>query len=354
MIRQEPPYYPYHDDEITLKELLLKLQEFWNEAWRNKFVILLSSLICAGILVAWNMSKPITYTSAITFMVGEAEDNNGAVMLSPFDQVQFEGVKNHKLTEIARSSKIVHQLLLDSTTEYKPVFAYGLLDVYMLRDKWDDYVWEKVDLSSLSVISDSDDSKMVFNKLHELLVGNKLNKSTGKPLLSFSYDDDTEMFNMTVKTIDNELSPALLDKFYTILSDFYIDKTVGIPKRTYKQLKIKEDSLRIRLNEAESTLAYAGDRSRGVVSSVAKVNQSRLQRNLDNLSSQYEEIRANRQKIEYLLQTETPDFQIIDQTFVPILEKHSIYRSSIIGFFIGFLISIIYVSFRQIIRKAMN
>ena len=343
------PYYPYPEDEISLKDIILKAQEIWLVIWNRKLLIIFSALILACLLGALSMRKPISFTSAMTFMVGEAEDDKGSLMVSPFDQVQFEGLKNHKLTEIARSSKIVNQILIDSDS-----FAHRLIEAYRLKDKWSQYDWANLDLSSIESIASSEDNKAVLNKLHEMVVGNKLNKAAGPALLSFTYNDKTELFNAAIKANNPNLSQALLDKFYAVLSAFYIDKTVGKPLRIFGQLKIQEDSLQRKLYDAESALAYASDRTRGVSSSVAKVNQTRLNRNLINISEEYEEIRSNRLKIEYLLQTETPDFQIIDQTFVPIIEKSSLFEAVLKGGLIGGLLSTIFIVMSYSIKKALS
>jgi len=44
-----PPYY--EDDEITLKELILKIQEFWWEAWNNKWKIIGIAALLAGVFI---------------------------------------------------------------------------------------------------------------------------------------------------------------------------------------------------------------------------------------------------------------------------------------------------------------
>lgn len=355
MDRTEAKYQLYDGDELTLKELILKLLEFWGEIKRNKLLILIVATICAAALIFWNKSKPLTYTSALTFMVGETDDKSSGMIGSPFDQVQFEGIRNHKLTEIARSSKIVHQVLLSSDSLNKVIPALQIIDIYGLKEKWKDIEWSKVDSNIAGVSKYSDKNNvMVIDRLHEFLVGNKLNTKAGQGLMSFTYDSDTELFQINVETINEELSKSLVDNFYKVLSDFYIEKTVGKPTKVYKQLKSREDSLRLLLNSAESGLAYASDRTRGIVSSVAKVNQNRLQRKLENLSDSYNETRANRQKIEFVLHTETPDFQIIDQTFIPILSKGSIAKSAIIGFIIGGFSMILVVLGRYIVLDALT
>ena len=353
MDKPQPTHNAYYEDEITLKDLILKLLEFWSEIWRNKFIILIVGFVCAALMVASTLRKTTTYTTAITFLIGEADSRKGTVIGSPFDQVHFEGIKNHKLLEIARSSKIVHQLILSEDSMENIVVADRIVDSYNLRERWKNVDWSDVDFSQARKGIYTRGARTVVDKLHVFLVGNKFKKSGGRGLLTISYEKETELFSLKAKTNNEKLSSVLIKKYYSVLSDFYIDKTVGKPQRLFKQLRSREDSLRKVLNTAESALAVASDRTRGVISSVAKVNRNRVQRNLDLVSESYNETRTNRQKIEYVLQTETPDFQIIDQTFIPILDRPSHKKSALYGFLLGIILSTFYLMLRLIVKNAL-
>lgn len=354
MHKPEPTYQQYYNDEITLKDLILKLKEYWSELWNKKFFLIAAALLSGLLTLAWNIRKPIQYTSAITFLVGEADDKKGTVIGSPFDQLHFEGIRNHKLLEIARSSKIVHKVILSEDTIDNTIIGDIILKSYHLDEEWEDVDWSEVDLKKAQNGSLSSATRAVMDKLHEFLVGNKFNESVGKGILTIAYENDTELFSITAQSISEKLSSVLIKNYYSVLSDFYIDKTVGKPQRVFTQLQTREDSLRLVLNKAESALAFAADRTRGVNSSVAKVNRNRLQRNLDLVSDSYNETRANRQKIEYILQTETPDFQIIDQTFMPVVIKASIPKLTILGSLMGAFLGSFIVLLRYIIIQAIK
>jgi uncharacterized protein involved in exopolysaccharide biosynthesis len=349
MKHTEEKFYPYQDDEITLKELILKIQEFWQVLWNKKWVIIGLSLLFAVLFILWNSRKETLYTSAVTFMVGES-DSKSKVMATPFQQVEFEGIKNHKITVIARASKIVHQVLL--TEDNNRTVADKLIEVYGLKEKWSNYDWSLIDFNISDRAQLNQETKTVFDKLHEFLVGNKLRDGSAG-LMSITFDDETEIFKLSIKTVDKTLSPYLRDVFYKTISEFYVDRTVGRAERSYHQLVVREDSLLSVVNKAESELAYSSDRTRGVVSSLVKVNQSRISRKLENVTSQYMEVRANRQKIEYVLQTQTPDFQILDQTFVPIVAKTSLAKSGIMGAFLGVFLCVLFIIVRHIILTAL-
>ncbi len=275
----------------------------------------------------------------MTFMVSETDSKGGQQGLVPFDQFKFEKVKEHKITEIARASRIVRKVLtspIDSNSQM--LISEKILETYGLQDAWrvqGDFTKEDQ-----------------MNKLHEFLVGNKISGRSG--LMSIVYNKMTELFTLKIVSKSPELSLALTNNFYEHLADFYIERTVGRYQKSFGAIQSREDSLRIELNKTENSLAYSADRTRGVVSSVAKVNQSRIQRKFEDITQEYNEAKSNRQRVENILQNETPDFQIIDKTYVPIVKRSAAFQYALVGAVFGFLLAAAFILLRYIIREALK
>ena len=70
-----PPSY-YQDDEITLKELILKIREFWLELWGKKWIILGVAIIGAAVFAVRAKMQETTYTTGLSFMVTENDQND--------------------------------------------------------------------------------------------------------------------------------------------------------------------------------------------------------------------------------------------------------------------------------------
>lgn len=330
---------PFHEEEMTLKDLILKVKEYMSVLWSSKFIILLVSAIFAALLFYYQFKKPTSYTSGMTFMVTETNDKAGQQTIAPFEQFQFADVKDNKITEIARASRIVRQVLqspVDSNS--KILIADKILDTYKLQEAWG--------------VKEGFSKEDQLNKLHELLVGNKIVGRAG--LMNITFNLGTELFTLKVTSKNPELSAALTNQFYESLSEFYIDKTVGRYQKSFGAIKGREDSLKVELNKTENSLAYSADRTRGVVSSVAKVNQSRIQRKFEDITQEFNEAKSNRQRVENILQNETPDFQIIDKTYVPIIKKPATLQFAFVGAMLGFLLSAAFILLRYIIRQALK
>ena len=60
-------------DEITLKELILLIKEYWGVLWGKKWYIIIAGLVGGLIFGIIEYRKPVTYTAELTFMVNDNE-----------------------------------------------------------------------------------------------------------------------------------------------------------------------------------------------------------------------------------------------------------------------------------------
>jgi uncharacterized protein involved in exopolysaccharide biosynthesis len=64
-------------DEITLKDLILKLKEFWAEIWDKKWWVVGAGLLFGLISGVNAYLKPTLYNASLTFMVNDDEGGGG-------------------------------------------------------------------------------------------------------------------------------------------------------------------------------------------------------------------------------------------------------------------------------------
>ena len=356
------PQKHYNQDEISLKDIILKVQEFLVEFWRKKLWILLTCLLsCAFYL--YRASKGVTtYTAGLSFMVNEENDTRVRAN-SPFDPLGFSRVTNTKISELSRSGKIIHEVLLNKEViEGKNDYlANHLIDIYNLHRKWSgEPLDEKFQNLRLTDFYFSRDQLDIFSPkenralsiIHNLVSGNNISGEKG--ILSVSYDSDTEIFRLNLRSLNESLSMRLIENVYEELRKFYVDETVGRPKRTYDLISTQVDSIYGILNATENQVARARDRDRGIISSIPSLNRQELERKSKIIELEYNELLKTQRDLELFLSKETPEFRIIDQTFFPIESSPSKIRALILGFFIGLALSVSYIFFQKIIRDALN
>ena len=348
-----PPYY-YQDDEITLKELILKIQEFWREIWSNKLLVLLITIIVALAFLANTWSKEVTYTANLSFMLTEESNNRGgtAAELLGLGEVDYN---LDKISALATSSKIIYEALLQKITiEGKEDFiANHLIQVYDLQEKWNNEGDGKYKDFSLKDFYFSNGIKENYSRKEQRAL-KVLQDLIVKKLLSISYDKSTQVFLLNATTLNEALSTDLVDHVYESLVAFYVDKTVGRPQKTYQMLELRTDSLAQLLDQEERKLASAKDRNQGLIGSTYQVTIGRLDRQVTQISAQYMQALKNKEAVEYILQNKTPDFQIIDRTFIPLRNAASKIRALFLGGLLGGILGVGYLIGRKIIRDALR
>ena len=108
-----PPYY--EDDEITLKELILKLQEFVRELWNNKWQVIVIAGLVSALFLARAFMAEATYTSSLTFLVSSNNKSRTSVdqelaAILGYNVVNYELAK---IVELARSRRIINPALFE-------------------------------------------------------------------------------------------------------------------------------------------------------------------------------------------------------------------------------------------------
>ncbi len=354
-----PPYY--QDDEITLKDLILKIRSFRRELWRKKiWILLIATLSALGFLgKAW--LEDTTYTAGLSFMVAENGSSEQRRPMTPYG-MDFGRVENNKITELARSGRIIHEILLKKVAVGKKYdfIANHIIDIYDLQKEWaeEPFVpeYEHLHLEGFYFTNDSIPSftpreYRALNVVHELIAGNRLLGEKG--VLTISYNDDTDIFRLNVEMLDETLSMRVLEAVFEELKGFYIEETIGRPERTFNMLVSQADSMKQVLIKKERQLAYIEDRDRNLTSNISGLSKSQIRRDLLLIEDEYGEVLRNKKSLEVLLSNERPDFQVIDRTFIPVKNEPSMVKSILIGSFLGLFLGGLYFISKKIIREAM-
>lgn len=343
-------------DEITLKDLILKLKEFWAEIWNKKWWVVGAGLLFGLISGVNAYLKPTLYNASLTFMVNDDEGGGGMAGLGAI-LGQFglggggAGKYNYdKIMEIARSNRILQNVLLDSSTleEKTDINANHIINIYELHQDWEDdtllngFLFTAENVNSLS-------AQKVLKSLIGKLRGNPEDKSL-KKLLNIQYDEESTIMEVTCSSVNETLSINLSNSWYNYLSDFYISKSIERQQSTFQALKQKSDSIYRLLVGSESSLA-SNTEMLGLVKASDFLPRSRSSRNMQMYATMYAEVIRNKETAEFLLKNETPFFQVIDLPMAPLIKSKN---SPIIIFFlfcfIGGIIAVMILLLRSYLR----
>lgn len=360
--KEKMPQQYYQDDEITLKELILKIQEYWQEILMNwKLVILVSGLFASGFLLkAW--LTPATYPATLTFMVDEDEgggDRSGAgAILGQFGFGGGGGKFNlDKIVELSRSRKIVSMALFEKETiaGKEDFLVNHIIREYDFHEKWEDdntglkeFYFRHDDFEKFSR-NENNVLKSVFGKV----VGNPMKDVEG--LMSSGYNKDTGILHVSSKSTSEMLSIKLANQLYKNLSEFYIEKTIAKQQLTYEILKTKLDSLNRNLTNTNYALLKFEDTFRNLGLKQYQAKKIKLQGELQKYAAAYAATYQNLEIADFSLKNKTPFIVAIDEPISPISPSiESKIKALIIGGFLGGFITITFLIGRKLVFDQLN
>ncbi len=350
--------YYIEDDEITLKELILKLKEFWAYLWERKVPIIIISILMAAIFAVKTKLKPTEYQASLTFMV-EEDTGGGAGIGGILSQFGFGGGGSEynlqKILTLSKSMRIASEVILDTGVVDGKSDLYGnhIIDLYEFRKKKS---WKKPE-NGLDgfYFGDKSRSQKAKNLALKSVFGKVIGgKKTKNPLYSSSVDEDTGIMTLSVKSKSADLSLGLVKNFFEHLSEYYIEKSTEKAESTYAILKAKTDSIHNLLGQKEYALAQFRDKNRGVYLNKVKVKEQQLMTQIQALRMAWGESLKNQEMADYALKEQTPFIQPIDEPFAPIAPiPNSLLKALVIGGFLGGFLAVVYYLFRKIIKDAI-
>ncbi len=345
---------------ITLKDLIVKIQEYFWEVIRYWKWVLVITIPFVIFFIYKAFSTPPTYLAELTFMVNEDDGNALGGMSAILGQFGFGGVgggKNNldKILELAKSRRIVQEVLFEkiSLNNKEDYIANHLIDTYDFHEEWAE------DTTGLDGFRFDHDSLPAFSRSGKralkIMYGKLIGSKDIEGLYKTGYDEVTGIMRLHVKTINESLSIQTTKLLYGRLSKFYVTKTVEKQQQTYNVMKNKVDSLRILMLQKESALAVFKDSNLGLYTKKAQLQESRLMRDIRLYNEMYLVSLKNFEIADFSLRNETPFIQLIDEPIIPLKpDVESKLRSLILGLFLGVFIAVLLIITRKTYYDVMG
>jgi len=350
------------NSEITLKELILTIQEYAYEIWKHKVLVVLLAIPFVAYMLYQAITTAPVYSAGLTFMVNENEGGGiggvGAI-LGQFGLGGGAGGGKHnldKILELARSRKIIQQVLfekkeLDGKEDF---MANHLINIYDFHAEWEKGDNEEIKgfvfkHSNVDIFKPLENG--VLKNLYRFILGGKDRKG----LLTTGYSKTTGIMNITASVETELCAITLAEVVYDKLSSYYIEKTIEKQKRTYDVVEAKVDSIKRIMEGKEYELANFKDSSRGLVTKKARLKEVQLSRDAKVLGLLYGEALKNLEIADFSLRTKTPFVQQIDSPIAPIepIRKSKV-MALLIGGLLGGFIGVTFILGRKIIKDALK
>lgn len=352
--------HPNQNQGVSIKDLILKIKEFWFEAWRNWWIIALFILVVLAFQVYQVFTQKAYYPSQLTFMVNEQEGGGGlgamAGVLGNFGLGRGGDFNLEKMLELSKSRKIIQNVLLSKGQMYnrEDYYANHLINLYEYHEEWAE---DTTGLNGfLFTNSDPSNFSRAENKalmaLHTRVIGNR---DRGiDPLLNSSVSENTGIMTLKLVSLSEDFSIGFLRAVYENLSDFYVNKTIEKQQHTYDAVKSKADSLKTELSSAEYSLANFLDRNRGLYNKKDQLNQLRLEAKVKYLAAAWATVEEQKEVAEFSLRDRTPVVQVIDLPIAPIKPvKKSLIMAGIISILLGTFLGLLLIIGRRVYKDIM-
>jgi hypothetical protein len=349
-------------DEISLKELLQKIGEWWSYLKTQWLKIGLVGFIggCIGFVYAW--MQPITYTAKITFVVEEGKSGSsglgGLASLAGQFGVDVGGstgggvLSGDNILLYFKSESLAREVLLsryDSTSNKSIADVYA--EVYKLKDAWAKN--EKVGNVNFNIISQS---SKPFSRLQDSLI-QSITADILKTQFVIAKTDKKAGFIEVSVTMKNEvLSKIYCESIVKVAVERYINIKTQRQKTTVDKLQARADSVANLLGKKTASSASIQTSAstmdiNPLYRTGTAVTVETAMRDKAMLTTIFASVVQNLELAKFTLSQETPVIQVIDSPLMPLLKEKLSRSKTAINCSIFFsLIFLIFLIIRRVIK----
>ncbi len=350
-------------DEISLKELILKIKD-WYRFLLTKWVVILAAGILGGAIgVGYAFTQKATYTASLSFALEDEKSGGGGlsgalglasslgIALGTSAGGAFSGAN---LIELMKSRNIVEKSLLNPITVNGKTqsFAQYYINFNELNKDWDTKPLLKgvvfapdADRSSFTLQQDS-----ILGKIYESVAG-------ANGLLSVAQKDKKiSIISIEVKSTNEFFSKAFTESIAQEVSSYYIEIKSKKARQNMEILQHQTDSIRAELNGAIVGVAAAADNTFGLnpAMMVRKAPGTRRQVDVQANTAILTQLVTNLEMAKVSLRKETPLIQVIDRPILPLKkDKVGKLKSLILGSFLAGFLTVLVLIFKKLFTNIL-
>jgi uncharacterized protein involved in exopolysaccharide biosynthesis len=346
------------NDEISLKELIQKIQEwvaYLKTQWKIIFVVAAIGAVI-GFTYA-SFTKP-SYQATTTFVLEEDKGGGGlggALGLASSFGFDLGGgggglFTSSNIIELMKSRLVVEKTLLNpvQVAGKEISLANYYIQINELKEGWA----KKPVLANIDFPIHADRTK--FSVEQDSILQTISAGLTKNNLTIAQKDKKVSIISLTVKTEDELFSKLFCEQLLKETSDFYIETKSKKARLNVDILQHQADSIRAELNSAITGVAAATDNvynlnpAFNVKSTPSKRKQVDVQANTAILT----QLVAQLEMSKVSLRKETPLVQLIDRPILPLQkEKLGRIKSFVLGGFLAGFLTVLYLVFGRLYKN---
>lgn len=342
------------NEEISLKELIEKIKDWYSYLLSQWKIIILAGLIGGSLGIVYSIVKKPIYTASLSFAL-EGENSGGgmggALGLASSFGLDLGGSGGGiftaaNLTELFKSRSMVEKTLLS------PVNFNGknisLAEMYIQNNMWREGWNKNPILSNIQFLPNANrkDFTRIQDSIMGLIYGSILNSN-----LSVGQRDK----KISITTIDVSSKNELFAKYFCEelakqVGEFYIFTKSRKARVNMSILEKQVDSIRNELNGAITGVAIANDNTFNLNPALNVRRSPSVRRQVDVQANTaiLTELVKQSELAKVTLRKETPLIQVIDKPILPLAKKRI---GKIKGFIVGGFLSGILILIFLIIKR---
>jgi hypothetical protein len=308
----------FQDDEISLRDIVLKVRE-WIAILKSKWLhLLIAGIVGGGIGFAYASFKKTIYKAELVFVTAEAEKGGLGKLSALGSQFGFDlgggssgAFGGDNLLELMKSRRLVEQTLFDSLEHEGR--RYRLLEYFLLRDSSSRGKSETppVDLGGIAVREDCgfrQDS--LLKEVYDLI--------TKKALVVEAQDKDLAFKRVAFSDIDPVFAKNFVERLTGNVTAFYLETKTRQSRENIRMLEKKADSIERVLQSKMVSAAVQRDQNQFLTNVQGTVQMVKQQMEVQMLQTMYGEVVKNLELSKTMAAIEEPLIQVIDVPRYPL------------------------------------
>lgn len=331
-----------NDEEISLKELILKIQDWWSYLLSKWLIILIVGLLGGAIGLILSLTSKPKYIAKLNFVLEDSKGSSGLGNLGGLAAMAginlggggggiFQG---DNILELYKSRTMLDKTLLSKMNTSNSEL---LVDRYIAMNGLGE-TWEGTSLEKLNFHIPREE----FSLEQDSLMGRFVRNIRENMLNIHKPDKMLSLIEVEVKSEDEVFSKIFTETLVRNVSDFYIRTRTQKNQENLDILQHQVDSVRNELNRAIAGVAISSDVNPNANPARQTLKVASSQRQVDVQANQaiLSELVKNLELAKITLRREAPLIQVVDRPVLPLeQEKLGKVKGIIFGGLIaGFLI----------------
>ncbi|MBC8267109.1 MAG: hypothetical protein H8E84_09105 [Flavobacteriales bacterium] len=342
-----------YNDEIQLKDILIKLSEYKGYLLKKKFTIIGFSFLffMMGVVIAFRSETK--YNAELTFVV-EGEKGGGSLgsMSGIASQFGFDlggsssaTFSQSNILELLKSRGVIENTLLQNikVNGKEDLLIEHYLEINKVKESW-------LENDNFDGISYHDKSTFT----HDSISGGIWKNIIENKLIVELESDEANIITLSYLSLNDEFAKGFVESLIGEMSKMYISHQTAQANNTLDFLQNRADSVFSELEIAEEDFARVKDINQRIVKASGRLKELQLMRRVEVLNTMYLEIVKNLELSKIALLNKTPIINIIDRPILPLVEdKISKTFAGLLGGFLGGFLSVCFFIFRKLFKDAL-